>query len=83
MPGRLRNEDQIIEHARRLARRITEVRAAGDAPIVIGGDCSLLIGAGLALCPAGRFGLAHLDGRYARSLTDVLVQGLGKLGQGC
>ena len=29
---------------------------------ILGGDCSLLIGAGLALRPAGRFGLAHLDG---------------------
>jgi arginase len=61
-PGRLRNEGLIIEHARRLARRITEIRAAGDVPLVIGGDCSLLIGAGLALRAAGRFGLAHLDG---------------------
>lgn len=60
--GRLRNEDLIIEHARRLARRITEIRADGDVPLVIGGDCSLLIGAALALRPAGRFGLAHLDG---------------------
>lgn len=61
-PGRLRNEDLIIEHARRLAQRITEIRAAGDVPLVIGGDCSLLIGAGLALRASGRFGLAHLDG---------------------
>ena len=61
-PGRLRNQDLIIEHARRLAGRITEIRAAGDVPLVIGGDCSLLIGAGLALRAAGRFALAHLDG---------------------
>ena len=61
-PGRLRNQELIIEHARRLAGRITEIRAAGDAPLVIGGDCSLLVGAGLALRTAGRFGLAHLDG---------------------
>jgi len=61
-PGRLRNQDLIIEHARRLAGRITEILAAGDAPLVIGGDCSLLIGAGLALRTTGRFALAHLDG---------------------
>ena len=61
-PGRLRNQDSIIEHARRLARRIDEIRAAGDFPLVIGGDCSLLVGVGLALRPAGRFGLVHLDG---------------------
>jgi arginase len=61
-PGRLRNQGLIIEHARRLAGRITEIRTAGDVPLVIGGDCSLLIGVGLALRAAGRFGLAHLDG---------------------
>lgn len=61
-PGRLRNQDLIIEHARRLAGRVTDIRAVGDVPLVIGGDCSLLVGAGLALRAAGRFGLAHLDG---------------------
>jgi arginase len=61
-PGRLRNQDLIVEHARRLAARIRQIRAAGDFPLVIGGDCGLLIGAGLALRPAGRFGLVHLDG---------------------
>jgi len=60
--GRLRNQDAIIEHAHRLADRIDVVREAGHAPLIIGGDCSLLIGAGLALRRAGRFGLVHLDG---------------------
>ncbi|MEZ0108914.1 arginase [Catenulispora sp. EB89] len=61
-PGRLRNQDSIIEHARRLAQRIEDIRSAGDFPLVIGGDCSLVVGVGLALRPAGRFGLVHLDG---------------------
>ncbi|ACU77122.1 Arginase/agmatinase/formiminoglutamase [Catenulispora acidiphila DSM 44928] len=61
-PGRLRNQDAIVEHARRLARRVAEIRAAGDVPLVFGGDCSLVVGVGLALRPAGRFALVHLDG---------------------
>ncbi|GAA2040909.1 hypothetical protein GCM10009839_48970 [Catenulispora yoronensis] len=48
-PGRLRNHELIVDHARRLAARLAEIRAAGDAPLVIGGDCSLIVGAGLAL----------------------------------
>src|SRR5580692_5494457 len=36
-PGRLRNQDLIVEHARRLAGRIAAVRAAGHVPLVIGG----------------------------------------------
>jgi arginase len=37
-PGRLRNQELIINHARRLAKRVGEIRAAGDVPLVIGGD---------------------------------------------
>jgi arginase len=66
VPGRLRNQDAIIEHARRLARRITLLRSVGDIPLVLGGDCSLLIAAGLALrqapCRGTRSGLVHIDG---------------------
>ncbi|HEU5031986.1 MAG TPA: arginase family protein [Spirillospora sp.] len=62
-PGVLRNQAAIVEHARRLAERIGAVRAGGLAPLVIGGDCSLLVGAGVALRRApGRYGLVHLDG---------------------
>jgi arginase len=59
---RIRNQDAIADHARRLALRLTEVLDAGDAPLVLGGDCSLVVGAGLALRRRGTFGLAHLDG---------------------
>jgi arginase len=60
-PGHLRNEAGIIEHARKLARRLSEIVDGGDAPLVVGGDCSLLIAAGLALAP-DRAGLIHIDG---------------------
>jgi arginase len=59
---RLRNQDAIVEHARRLAARTTTVLDDGHTPLVLGGDCSLLIGAGLALRRRGRYGLVHLDG---------------------
>lgn len=62
LPGMLRNQDAIIDHARRLAQRISELLRTGHAPLVLGGDCSLLIGAGLALRQVGGFGLAHVDG---------------------
>lgn len=62
-PGRLRNHDLIVDHARRLASRLTAIRAAGDTPLVLGGDCSLIIGAGLSLrTTPGRHALIHLDG---------------------
>ena len=62
-PGSLRNQVAIIEHARRLAERIDLLRAGGLAPLVLGGDCSILVAAGLSLRRApGRYGLVHLDG---------------------
>jgi arginase len=62
-PGALRNHAAIIEHARRLAGRIDLLRDGGLAPLVLGGDCSILVAAGLALRRApGRYGLVHLDG---------------------
>jgi len=62
-PGSLRNQVAIIEHARRLAGRIDLLRADGLAPLVLGGDCSILVAAGLSLRRApGRYGLVHLDG---------------------
>jgi arginase len=61
--GSLRNQAAIIEHARRLAERIDLVRADGLVPLVLGGDCSIVVAAGLALRRApGRYGLVHLDG---------------------
>lgn len=60
--GRLRNEDAILVHSDRLSRRTAELLDAGHAPLVIGGDCSLLLGVGQALTARGRFGLVHIDG---------------------
>ncbi|ROR80085.1 arginase [Plantibacter flavus] len=58
----VRNEATMVDHARRLAARLTEVLDAGDAPLVVGGDCSVLLGIGLALSRRGRAGLVHVDG---------------------
>ncbi len=59
-PGRLRNEPQIIDHAKRLADRLDQ--AVGGRLLVLGGDCSILLGAGLHLRRRGRYGLLHVDG---------------------
>ena len=60
--GRLRNQDAIVDHARRLAGRLGAVLDGGGAPLVLGGDCSILVGAGVALARRGRYGLVHVDG---------------------
>ncbi|MEF2525005.1 MULTISPECIES: arginase family protein [Streptomyces] len=45
-----------------LADRIEKHLAAGEFPIVLGGDCSIQLGASLALRRLGRYGLAAIDG---------------------
>lgn len=46
---RLRNQEAIIDHSRRLADRLGALLTDGHAPLVLGGDCRILVGAGLAL----------------------------------
>jgi arginase len=60
--GRLRNQDGIVDHGRRLADRLTELLDRGRSPLVLGGDCCILVGAGVGLARRGRFGLVHVDG---------------------
>jgi arginase len=45
-----------------LADAVAEVLDAGEFPIVLGGDCSIVLGAMLALRRRGRYGLLYIDG---------------------
>ena len=61
-PGQVRNQAAIVEHAHRLGFRIAQALGRGEKPLVLGGDCSTLLGVGLGLAGRGRYGLIHLDG---------------------
>jgi arginase len=56
------NRAAIPAYTVELAARIGELLDAGARPLVLGGDCSILLGAMLALRRRGRYGLAHVDG---------------------
>ena len=56
------NRAAIGGYTRTLATRIGALLDAGERPLVLGGDCSILLGPMLALRRRGRFGLAHIDG---------------------
>jgi arginase len=45
-----------------LADRLVELVGAGAFPLVLGGDCSILLGGMLALRRLGRYGLVSIDG---------------------
>ena len=52
----------VREFAVDLAAKIGAVLGDGHFPLVLGGDCSILLGSMLALRSRGHFGLAFLDG---------------------
>ncbi|GIJ45642.1 hypothetical protein Val02_25280 [Virgisporangium aliadipatigenens] len=55
--------EEIARYSVRLADRINEMLDAGEFPVVLGGDCSVLLGAGVALGRRqGRHGLVFVDG---------------------
>jgi arginase len=58
----LLNPTGLREYAHRLADATGAVLDSGDVPIVLGGDCSILLGNLLALRRRGRHGLLFLDG---------------------
>src|SRR5262245_13571989 len=58
----VRNSSAIEGYSSRLADRIKRLLDDGLFPVVLGGDCSVLIGNLLALRRRGRFGLAFIDG---------------------
>jgi arginase len=85
----LLNPDRLVVMATRLADTVSEVLAGGGFPVVLGGDCSILLGPMLALRRRGRYGLLHVDGHAdfwhpsqedmgeAASLDLALVTGRG------
>src|SRR3954452_10677215 len=58
---------QIAAYSRKLADRIGAILDAGEFPVVLGGDCSIVLGSGLAMhrlgeAVRGRIGLVFVDG---------------------
>ena len=59
---RIRNGRTLREFSLALARSVRTVLGAGGFPLVIGGDCSILLGCLYGLRLAGGQGLIHIDG---------------------
>ena len=64
----VRNADAIADYAKKQATVLEEVLLEGQFAVVLGGDCSILIGNALALRNMGEFGLFYLDGH-----TDFML----------
>ena len=60
--SKVRNADKIVDYSKRLADVLGTHLGKRNTSIVIGGDCSVLIGAALSLKRNGNYGLFFLDG---------------------
>ncbi|MEW2586325.1 arginase family protein [Streptomyces virginiae] len=56
------NAEALAAYTVTLADRIERHLRAGEFPVVLGGDCSIQLGASLAMRRTGRYGLAAVDG---------------------
>jgi arginase len=67
--SKIRNAETIAAYSRTLARHVQEAVEKGMVPVVIGGDCSILLGNSLGLKSAGGcYGLFSIDGH-----TDYML----------
>lgn len=73
--SKVRNADQIIEYAKKQADCIFHHYLKNTFNIILGGDCSILIGNAIALKKLGNFGLFYLDGH-----TDFIPPELSETG---
>ena len=58
----LLNPESIRDYSIALADALEPLLASGAFPVVLGGDCSILLGCVLATCRRGRAGLLFVDG---------------------
>jgi len=61
-PGAIRNEAEVADYSRSLADAVFAGRAGGRFVLVLGGDCSIVLGSLLGASRSGtRLGLAYID----------------------
>jgi arginase len=71
----IRNVHEIAEYSASLAPAVGSQLDAARFPLVVGGDCSILLGCALALHRRGRYGLVFVDGH--QDLQTPLVSRTG------
>lgn len=79
-PSGARNREAVLRVVRSVAGAVSAARSAGDVPVLLGGDCTLTIGAVLGLRrlghPADGVAVVYLDGDAD---LDVPAEGWGVL----
>lgn len=71
----VRSTEKIVDYAKKQATVLNNPRVQDSFQIILGGDCSILVGCALALRQKGRYGLLFLDGH-----TDFIGPELSQTG---
>jgi arginase len=74
-----RNGKGVAAFSEQLADRVGRLVQEGKFPLVLGGDCSILIGNTLGLHALGRYGLIFIDGHDDFSVVRDLDEYKGRL----
>jgi arginase len=69
------NPGGLAEYTVRLADEVGRVLDRGERPLVLGGDCSIVLGNLLALARRGRYGLLFFDGHADFYQPDANING--------
>jgi arginase len=67
----VRNYGSIIDYSKTLSETIGKAIDDNYFPIVIGGDCSILLASAMALKKKGTYGLAYIDGHTDFGIANV------------
>ena len=63
LPGRIRNEEDLVGYTHALADRVAQGTSDGRFALVLGGDCSIILASLLGVARhTGPIGLAYIDG---------------------
>lgn len=71
-PRTIRNEDLVLDHVRAIARTLEPVHGF---TLILGGDCSVLLGSLLGLSRGRDLGLVFVDGHTDFNTLDTTVTG--------
>lgn len=72
------NANALVDYAREQAYLINNLLSQNKFPFVLGGDCSILLGAAIALKQKGNYGLFYLDGHT--DFMDISLSETGGVG---
>lgn len=74
----LLNSNSLVGYAREQAYLLNNLLSQNKFPFILGGDCSILLGAAIALKQKGNYGLFYLDGHT--DFMDIALSETGGVG---